>query len=199
MPDYYDRYGYEWATADEDMTEPQERMLWYLSRKHQICLPFLESENATGQRVTKADACVLIDLIKAESPKVTPEYIDSLGRSGPYEGPGHPTTWRYCHDPPTDWQRQWMIDLTKALLIPVHATRKRTAGLTRGQASWLIDILREEKSRFMRPLDEKWLEDAVAECIMEVPLPKAEETDIELPKVEEQDILMGAPEVKVET
>ncbi len=80
----------------------------------------------------------------------------------------------------------------------MSATQKMTQGLTRGQASWLIDILRREKSRFLRPLDEKWLEDAVAQSIKEVPFPKVEEVEAPLLKTEGVDPLPRVPEVKVE-
>ena len=46
-------------------------------------------------------------------------------------------------------------------------TQKKTVGITRGQASWLIKLLRAE----LRQRTAEWLENAVTASIEEVPLP----------------------------
>ncbi len=65
----------------EDMTDTQEYKLRKLSKENGVYLPFLDSSNHTGQRVTKAQAYILINKL-IYGAQVTPRYLDSLGRTG---------------------------------------------------------------------------------------------------------------------
>ncbi len=76
---------------------------------------------------------------------------------------------------------KWIEQLTGELGIPLEVTQKGTLGITRGQASELIKLLRIEKGEVPRKQrTRQWLDDAVTASVEEVPLPdEVEGVDID--------------------
>ncbi|KAI0364391.1 hypothetical protein BV20DRAFT_974494 [Pilatotrama ljubarskyi] len=106
----------------------------------------------------------------------TKAYLASLGRD-PNAGnpPPHPREWRYCHAPPTEMQMVWLSEL--AFFVGASHLKSEMAGLTRGQASLLIAILRE-KSRISKGFDRGKafdFEQAVRDVRDELPVPEGDE------------------------
>lgn len=72
----------------------------------------------------------------------------------------------------TEEQKNWIEYLTDRLGIPHAASKKGTLRLKRGQASWLIHILRMEMGKPSTSThDGEWLDAAVKRSIEEVPFP----------------------------
>ncbi|KAI0722143.1 hypothetical protein C8T65DRAFT_724064 [Cerioporus squamosus] len=160
-----------WKTGDEPMTHPQTNYLWVMSNRTRVRIPFIAPSNPNGQNITKAEASTL--LTKFENGEhVDESFINGLGRGQAGSEPGHPLTWSCCHDQPTSFQTRWIVQLSWELGIPAGVTQKATLGITLGQASWLIKLLRTERGATLwRQQSAKWLESAVTASIEEVPLP----------------------------
>lgn len=62
------------------MTERQRIALTNVAAYNQVDIPFLYVQDQNGQRVTKAEAYILIQMI-FDGLRPSPEYIDSLGRN----------------------------------------------------------------------------------------------------------------------
>ena len=154
------------------MTIPQSGYLLVWSNRMGIIIPFIVRADANGQKVTKAEASMLLTKFE-HGELVEMGFIDGLGRKEPDASePDHPLTWACCHEPPSGWQMTWIEQLTMDLGIPFAVMHKGTLGITRGQASELIKLLRAAKDESPRKQrDAKWLDRAVTTAIEEVPLP----------------------------
>ncbi|RDX53230.1 hypothetical protein OH76DRAFT_1399857 [Lentinus brumalis] len=169
-----------WKSGHEPMTGPQTRYLGVMSNRNRIQIPFIARTDSNGQRVTKAEASTLLTKFE-KGERVDASFIDELGRGEPGPELGHPSTWWYCHEPATENQVKWIEQLTGELGIPLEVTQKGTLGITRGQASELIKLLRIEKGEVPRKQrTRQWLDDAVTASVEEVPLPdEVEGVDID--------------------
>ncbi|KAI0686603.1 hypothetical protein C8Q76DRAFT_761613 [Earliella scabrosa] len=159
-----------WATGGEPMTDRQFELLKNLCLYTGISIPFVQQEDHNGQNVTKAEASRLIIMFQ-NNERPTREFIDSLGRAPLREAPSHPLTWVYCHSPMTDSQSRWAEDIALRLGVSEMVAQKRMAGLTRGQASLLIDRLRAaENGGSSTEHVEPWFENVVWQVKRDVPL-----------------------------
>ncbi|OSD00594.1 hypothetical protein PYCCODRAFT_1437182 [Trametes coccinea BRFM310] len=170
----------EWATGGEPMTDRQIVALERVAAHDKVSIPFLERADANGQRVTKAEAYVLIQMI-LDGVRPSEEYLDSLGRGDPYEEPPHPIFWKNCHARPTDMQVLWIKQLAVELGVPSDATQIALEQLTRGQASFLIADMRDKRREMRLNRRENmrvWLEDAVEGVRAELPAPVKVENEV---------------------
>ncbi|KAI9069796.1 hypothetical protein FKP32DRAFT_1586590 [Trametes sanguinea] len=166
----------EWATGGEPMTDRQTLALERVAAHDGVSIPFLERTDGNGQRVTKAEAYVLIKMI-LDGVRPTEEYLDSLGRGDPYEEPPHPMYWRNCHARPTEMQVLWIKKLVVELGIPSDAMQIALEQLTRGQASFLIADLRDKRRKVNLNAKEDmrlWFQNAVEAVREELPVPVKE-------------------------
>ncbi|KAI0788000.1 hypothetical protein C8Q74DRAFT_1255289 [Fomes fomentarius] len=163
-----------WATGSEPMTNQQLRYVFVFDR---TAGRLIEEKYNKGQNVTKVEASMLLDKYERKE-EVTEQYINGLGRAPPAEVPPHPSTWIHCHDDVTEEQKNWIDDLTHRLGIPPAASQKGTLSLKRGQASWLIHILRMDMGKPLTSRhDGEWLDAAVRRSIEEVPFPDRDEIE----------------------
>ncbi|RPD61847.1 hypothetical protein L226DRAFT_613216 [Lentinus tigrinus ALCF2SS1-7] len=161
-----------WKTGHEPMTDPQHNYLWVMSDRTRIVIPFIVRADANGQNVTKAEASTLLTKFE-KGELVEADFINALGRGGPGSEPGHPLTWSNCHGEPTGVQIKWIWQLATELGIPWEVKQRAAVGITRGQASELIKLLRAEKEKMPRKRhDAEWFDQAVRAAVEEVPLPR---------------------------
>ncbi|KAI0640464.1 hypothetical protein C8Q79DRAFT_454964 [Trametes meyenii] len=152
----------EWATGGEPMTKPQKKYLYNLVRPRGIYLNFFrkpEEQGRNPQRVTKAEAAILIAMLK-DGVRPTRKYLNSLGRNTiPYEPPQHARYWRDCHGRPTDMQIIWVSLLAAQMSVTRPEIERGLVDITRGQVSLLIRCWREWKeSTWVRQFSNKdWL------------------------------------------
>ncbi|KAI0672563.1 hypothetical protein C8Q78DRAFT_1078071 [Trametes maxima] len=167
----------DWATGGEPMTTRQKKYLYDLARPRGIYLHFLrkpEDQGRNRQRVTKAEAAILIAMLK-DGVRPTREYLNSLGRNPiPYEPPQHARYWRDCHSQATDMQIVWVSSLVAQMGVPRSLIEQGLVGITRGQVSLLIGCWREwkESAWAWRFGNKNWLwERSVQLAKAELPLP----------------------------
>ncbi|KAI0357953.1 hypothetical protein OH77DRAFT_1367490, partial [Trametes cingulata] len=150
MPFLLIRPPEDWATGGEPMTASQQGKLWGFHKSTGVDIPFVDYRRLARarQRVTKAEASILISMFE-DGLHPSDAYVASLGRSTePYEPLPHPQFWLHRDDPPSDMQLAWLGILIAKMHVPKDVMQQLLAGVTFGQASLLIEILRKRKGSY---------------------------------------------------
>ena len=100
-----------------------------------------------------------------------------------HTSPDHPSTWYRCHEPMTVMQYTLIEEQAEQLHVPLASVQKGTLGLTRGQASRLIPILKGE----LCIRDARWFDKMVTRVMEEVPLPDEVDDDNYQPSEDESE------------
>ncbi|KAI0653744.1 hypothetical protein C8Q70DRAFT_1033533 [Cubamyces menziesii] len=181
----------QWATGGELMTTNQRAALDSAAAHVGIDIPFLQPEDANGQRVTKSEASPLSPICgKVRGPRTSTStrwvaipvrYVTSIRCvcdihllfSSQYTLPPHSTEWVHRHECPTRHQLAWLDRLINAMGIPQAVKADVLEKISFGQASLLISRLREEKKNVRSSAEEKRMafQDAVGSVRRELPAP----------------------------